>query len=290
MTRLISTLLLAIAATAGCDVNSAFKQTTEAQRLSGDLQAQLSKAGDASNRAVMAQTDDVAEALAREAEQAILAVESGSEALAPVLRRLGFAEELQMLDRFNQQFREYRELDRTILSLAVENTNVKAQQLSLGASQEAADAFRAALETFVAERPAARAADEWHVKALAATAVASVREIQVLQARHIPEPDEAAMTRLEARMAAEETAARNTLAMIGKLAGASSQTQLTNATDALNRLSALNSDIRALSRRNTNVRSLALSLGRKRVLTAACEATLRALNDSLLKRGPSETR
>lgn len=290
MTRWISVLLLAVAATAGCDANSAFRQTTEAQRLAGDLLAKFSRAGDASNRAVMAQTDEVSQVLAHEAAQATLAVQTDSEALAPRLRELGFGEEMQLLDRFNKQFEEYRELDRTILGLAVENTNVKAQQLSLGASQEAADAFRSALERHVAELPAGRAADEWHVKALAATAVASVREIQVLQARHIPEPDEAAMSRLEARMAEEETASRNAVAMIAKLPGASSRTHLTSAMDALNRLDALNSDIRTLSRRNTNVRSLALSLGQKRGLTAACDATLRALNDSLRKRGPSGTR
>jgi hypothetical protein len=45
-----------------------------------------------------------------------------------------------------------------------------------------------------------------------------------------------------------------------------------------------------LSRRNTNVRSLALSLGQKRMRTAACEDSLRELQDALAKRGFSATR
>jgi len=40
----------------------------------------------------------------------------------------------------------------------------------------------------------------------------------------------------------------------------------------------------------TNVRSLAPSLGQKRMLAAACEDSLRALQDALSKRGFSATR
>ena len=54
--------------------------------------------------------------------------------------------------------------------------------------------------------------------------------------------------------------------------------------------SELNAQLIALSRRNTNVRSLALSLGQKRMLTATCEDSLRALQDALGKRGFSATR
>ena len=47
----------------------------------------------------------------------------------------------------------------------------------------------------------------------------------------------------------------------------------------------LNLQIITLSRRNTNVRSLALSLDEKRKVTTACEDSLRALQAALAKRG-----
>jgi hypothetical protein len=46
----------------------------------------------------------------------------------------------------------------------------------------------------------------------------------------------------------------------------------------------------ALSRRNTNVRSLALALNQKGKVTGACEDSLHALRDALAKRGFTGTR
>jgi hypothetical protein len=117
-----------------------------------------------------------------------------------------------------------------------------------------------------------------------------VREIQVLQAPHIAEADDAAMTRMEKRMATSEAAARRALEKLASLAPRESRPQIIAATAALDRFTGLNAQIVALSRRNSNVRSLALSLGRKRTLTAACEDSLRALRDALAKRGFTATR
>ena len=47
----------------------------------------------------------------------------------------------------------------------------------------------------------------------------------------------------------------------------------------------LNAQIVDLSRRNTNVRSLMLTLNEKGKATSACEQSLRALQDALSKRG-----
>ena len=129
-----------------------------------------------------------------------------------------------------------------------------------------------------------RAAD-----ALAATAVAAVREIQVLQAPHIAEADDAAMTRLEQQMAAAEAEARRALAALPPPgAGAAAGPQVASAARRARPVHGRERrrDCQALSRRNSDsVRSLALSLGQKRLLTAQCEEVLLAL-----QRGVSEAR
>jgi hypothetical protein len=58
----------------------------------------------------------------------------------------------------------------------------------------------------------------------------------------------------------------------------------------LDRFSDLNKQIISLSRRNSNVRSLALSLGKKRMLTARCEESLHALQAALGRRAFTGTR
>jgi hypothetical protein len=280
-------VVAALAATAaGCarPPQTALVRLLEARRLSADLLVQFSAATDAANRAVMADTDDASMAFAREADGASAGIQYDSEALAPILRDLSFLEESRLLEEFGRQFTEYRGLDRSVLDLAVENTNVKAQRLSFGPAQNAVDGFRESLA------PLTAGDETGQVAALVATAMASVREIQVLQAPHIAESDDTAMSRLEQRMAAAQTATRNALASLGDLVAPASRPQLEAATAALDRFAALNTEIVALSRRNTNVRSLALTLGQKQALVAACEETLRSLQAALSKRGFAATR
>ena len=114
-------------------------------------------------------------------------------------------------------------------------------------------------------------------------AFAALLEIQVLQAPHIAEADDVAMTEMEAQMAASELEARRTLARLSPLLIAGAAKPLADASTALERFLTVNREIVALSRRNSNVRALALSLGRKRTVTAACEEQLRALDEALAR-------
>ena len=235
----------------------------------------------------MADTDEKSLVFAREAEQATQAVQKDIDTLGPILQELSYADETRLLETFVSRFAEYRALDRRILDLAVENSNLKAQRLSFGPAQEAADAFRDSVESVV---PSVAANETWHVQALVAAAVATVREIQVLQAPHIADADEAVMTRMEKRMATSETGARKALETLTRLVPPASRPRLAAASAALDRFMDLNGQIIALSRRNTNVRALALSLDQKRTITVTCEDSLRALHDALAKRGSTATR
>lgn len=282
-------LTIAAAAAAACGDGSklVLNQQAEAHRLAAHLHVQFSRAADASNRAVMADTDEASSAAAREAEQATKAVEQDTDALRRILDELGDRDEARELDAFKARFAQYRALDADILPLAVENTNIKAQRLSFGPAQDAVDAFRKSVEA--AGRLAAPK-NSAPVDALVARATASVLEVQVIQARHIAESDEAAMTRMESTMKASEAAARKALeALTGALPPAA-RPQLADAAAALDRLATTNAEIVALSRRNSNVRSLALSLGKKRTVTAECDESLQALEDALARHHFAATR
>jgi hypothetical protein len=281
-------LIAILLGAAGCNWNSAFERLQEARRLTAALLVQFLKTSDAGNRAVMADTDELSSAFAREATEATEAAQKDADLLALLLQGLGLVKEASLLDEFRTRFAEYRALDRRILELAVENTNLKAQRLSFTSAQQAADACRDALDAigrWEASRPAI-----WQIKALAAMAMASVREVQVLEAPHIAEPDDVVMTRLEKRMSSAEATARKSIEALAGLIQPASRPQLAAAATALSRFSEVNAQIIQLSRRNTNVRSLALSLNQKRKIAAACEANLRALQDALAQHGFRGTR
>jgi hypothetical protein len=281
--------VLAVAATAAACVNGAkpvLLQQAEAHRLASHLHVEFTRGADASNRAVMADTDEASTAAAHEAEQATKSVQQDVDSLRRVLEDLGDRHEADQLNSFRARFDEYRKLDETILPLAVENTNIKAQRLSFGAGQDAVNAFRQAIDTAV--RSAAAKNDR--ATLLAAQAVAALLEVQVMQARHIAESDEAAMTRLETSMSASIAAARKALDGLKGLLPAAGATELAAAAAALDRFTSVNGEIIKLSRRNSNERSLALSLGKQRSVTAQCEDILQQLEDTLAQHHFSATR
>ena len=280
---------IAVAAGIGCrnPPLTTLERLVDACRLAADMSVQFTKSVDAGNRAVMADTDETSTAFAGEANAAAEAVTASAGALAPILQGIGYAEEGRLLEEFNQRFADYRTLDGKILQLAVENTNLKALRLSFGPAQQEADRFGEALNAAVRGVGRARAP---RAETLAALAMLSVREIQVLEGPHIAESDEANMATLEKKAADLEAAARRDLAAIGALVPPKAKTQLAEASAALDRFAAVNAEIVTLSRRNSNVRSVALSLGEKRTLTAACEDSVRALQDALATRGFTGTK
>ena len=122
------------------------------------------------------------------------------------------------------------------------------------------------------------------MKALAASAVASVREIQAIQAPHIADPDDAAMDAMESAWPPPKPEqGRRSTTSTSRVVDA--RPQLARARAAFDRFIALDGELVTLSRRNTNVRSLALSLNEKQKLVAPCEDSLRALRDALAERG-----
>src|SRR6476660_1430161 len=92
-----SVIALILTATAGCikAPETALERLVESRRLASALLVQFTKAADASNRAVMADTDEASIAFAREAEQVTEAVEQDAATLTPILSGLGYSNETQ---------------------------------------------------------------------------------------------------------------------------------------------------------------------------------------------------
>lgn len=282
--------MLAVVALAGACrrvPDATFAQANEARQRAADLRVELAKAVGASDRAVMADTDEASIAFAREADRAKAAVQADAAALAPLLQSLEYRNEAKYLSDFQAHFEEYSKVDRGVLALAVENTNLKAQRLSFGPVRQAADALSVALKASI---KTVATKDRCRAEGLVADTLLAVREIQVLQAPHIAEPDDATMSRLEKQMTELEASARRALATLTGIVGGGGQLEMTQARGALDNFSAMSRQLVALSRRNTNVRSLEMSLHQKPALAAACDASLSSLTDALAKEGSSATK
>jgi len=258
----------------------------EARRLASELHVAFTKASEASSRAVMASSDDASAAAADEAKRARQDAEHSLGALQPVLESLGYQADVRYIGEFKPRFEEYRRLDDEILTLAVENSNIKAQRIAFGPARKAAEEFKTALEASV--RGVAK--DRCRAELLAARAYGALLQIQALQAPHIAETEDSVMTRIESDMRAADAVARKALEELKGGAGTPAGPQLGAAAAALDSFIARNQEIVVLSRRNSNVRSLALSLGRKRTITAQCEDQLRALEQALAEHAFNATR
>ncbi len=283
----VSAVAVCASAAACTNPQTVLTQLMDARRLASELHVHFTQAADAANRAVMADTDDTSASAADEARRARQVVEGNVQALRAILESLRYREDLRHLDGFAARFDEYRRLDDEILPLAVENTNLKAQRLSFGPAREAASAFQTSVAAAV---QAGGTKDTCCTQLLGDRARMALLEIQVAYAPHIAEAEDSAMTQLEGQMTASAVLARKALDELRSTLSSEAAPQLSAAAAALDRFMSIHKEIITLSRRNSDVRSLALSLGRKRTVTAECEAQLQALEQALAKHEFTATR
>jgi len=271
-------VLLPFTFAAGCrGATPALVELDRARHLAAEMRIQFNKASDAADRAVMADTDETSVGFASEATSAKDVVKQDAVALEQALHQLGYENESALINGFNGQFAQYQVVLHQILELAVENTNLKAQRLSFGPAREAADALRNAL---VSLGSSVGAKDACRAEHLIAEASLAVREIQVLQAPHIAEANDPAMTQMEREMDDRRASASAALDALGRIVPANTPA-LGDARAALDRFEKVSADVVKLSRRNTNVRSLDLALRQVPTVTAACDDQLRKLQEAL---------
>lgn len=256
-------------------VLSVLKEQDAKEHLVADMLVNLQASSEAEKSAVMAETDEASQTYATEAQQKAAAVEESRRELSGLLERSDQAEEQKLLDDFDAAWTAYQELDREILALAVENTNLKAVKLSLGPAADALARFDAALQQIAAA--AGTTPDGVEASKAAFQAVVAAHKIHTLEGPHIAESSDEEMDRIEAEMSDLDKQVTGALETLSKLPNSEQQTELTQAQTAYQEFQKIQTQILELSRRNSNVRSLTLSLGKKRLATASCTETLNAL-------------
>jgi dGTP triphosphohydrolase len=108
--------------------------------------------------------------------------------------------------------------------------------------------------------------------------------IYTLQAPHINEARDAKMDEIESVMNTREKAVRSALADLSQLVDGRGRTFLDTASSAFEEFMKVNAEVVRLSRINSNIKSLELSLGRKRNVATQCEETLNAIQNVIRDR------
>jgi hypothetical protein len=249
--------------------------------LVGRMRLALASASEAEKSAVLATTDQDSQTFADQARAATTEVQEESRELEDLLKTGGTSGERDLLAQFSQNFAEFQRIDKDLLNLAVKNTNLKAYDLAFGPAADALREMSEALSRLVAANSASPASSQ--VMRLADDAQIAALRLQTLLPPHIAEESDRRMDELEASMAKDDEQVRKDLAGLAALPDLGGVSDRASAAASYDRFSTIKAQILALSRENTNVRSLAISLNQKRKVMLLCQETLNALQLAILE-------
>ena len=239
------------------------------------IQAELAGSAEAEKSAVLAITDAESVSFAEQSRAAGRAVALDRGELEALLASGGTPAEKELLAGFTRAYAELGKVDEEVLALAVKNTNLKAYDLAFGPAAAAVAAFDEALSRVGGKAPGSVGP--------AAEARLAVLRVQALLAPHIAEESDARMDQLEAAMAAQEAKVTSALDGLARVPRFKADADLAAAVASYATFRELKVKILALSRENTNVRSLALSLNQKRKALVVCTDALGALRQAILE-------
>jgi uncharacterized protein YukE len=258
-------------------LRTTLEKTAQKTQLVQTMRSELLASAEAEKSAVMADTDEASNAFAVESVQASQSVEKARIELDALTRES--SREAKLLTDFSACWGKLREVDKEVLSLAVQNTNLKALQLSLGPAAADIRSITESLNQLMDSAASSPHAAE--IIRLASNALTGALNIYALQAPHIAETTDAEMERMEASMKQYDGQVRDALNRLDALVGDPNNPLIGEARKSYQDFQAVNAQIIDLSRQNSNIRSLAVSLGQKRNIMAQCLERLDALHDAV---------
>ena len=246
------------------------------------MQLGLASASEAEKSAVLAITDETSKTYADQSRAASAGIERDQKALGALIEDSGTSHEKELLDQFSKAFLNSQRVDKEVLDLAVRNTNLKAWSLLFGVAASTLAEMDTALAQVIATASGTPTA--MRVIPMAFGARIGALRLQTMLAPHIAEESDAKMDQMEAAMAKEEAEIRNDLdGLATSLAKRTGSDDAETAKAQFARYETFKAKILSLSRENTNVRSLELSLNQKRNAMALCLETLGTLKEAILE-------
>jgi Four helix bundle sensory module for signal transduction len=242
-----------------------------------EIHINMLKSVEMEKSAVMALTDQESRAYANQSQAASATVDQNLKALRAMVDAM--PAEKKLLDEFATCWTEMGKIDQVILPLAVENTNLKAAALSREQGGQSMQRFEEALDAV--RTSSVGSPSESRITALNARAMVAALKIYSLHGPHIFEPDNGKMDQIEERVKKEERVVMQSLVALETLLDKEHTDVVVQAKTAFAEFLAVTNQVVQLSRLNSNIKSLELSLGRKRTVVAQCDDALAALQESV---------
>ncbi|MDD5580310.1 MAG: MCP four helix bundle domain-containing protein [Methylobacter sp.] len=229
--------------------------------------------------AVLAITDEASEDFAAQARKAADGVENNRKEIEAIIHQEKLPREIEMMNEFNACWSQFRQLDETILDLATQNTNLKAQKISATQCAREMKRFEQSLNRIILRN----SRNSQHNKAviLSYEALTAALNIFVLHKPHIEAADDQRMDKIEQRISSYDTSAKKALKSLRSIAGSGDYEDVKNAETAYEQFMNLNNEVLRLSRMNTNIKSAELSLGKKKLISSECQEILALLHETV---------
>jgi hypothetical protein len=274
---LVATALITIFATLYIQNASFLNEASPMQKLAllADMRVNLVRSVEKEKSAVMALNDENSAGFAEQSKAAARAVTRDLKTLETIASKSGTDKEKELVGKFSKSWQEVQLIDTDLLESAMQNTNVKAVSLSNTIGTELLHKIDDNLARLTAKvTPAAR---KTPMEIIAVNTGLTVRNIALFQSRHIDAATDADKNKLEASIRAEQEKVNAALKTLDKMTARKSRVYIREAMTDFSEFMRVNDEIVRLSRLNTNRKTAALSLGKKRMAEAECDRTLEAL-------------
>jgi hypothetical protein len=259
--------------------NSPYETTLEKKRILSQLRIDLLKSVEMEKNAVMALSDQESIDFANQSRAASATVGQNLNTLRSLVAAVSSQDEQKLMNEFTTCWAEFGKLDQQILELAVENTNLKAAALSRGKGAVTMGKFEQALENLL--QLSSGTQDESRIAGPVSRALIAGLKMYNLHSTHIAEAIDEKMDQIEAQMKAEENKVADSFAALSGIVGPESLEAVAQAKTAFAEFMAVTAEVMQLSRKNSNVKSMELSFGKKRRIAAQCDAVLAAFQETV---------
>jgi hypothetical protein len=265
-----------------------YEATVRENEILSTMRLNLLRAAEAEKSAVLAVTDVESQRFADQARVAALQVDKAGRELDPLIARDKSRRETARMGEFRRCWTESEKLDRLILDLAVQNTNLHATNLALTKGARALSDLEQNLTGLI--DPNTPQGENVRIVRLAYQAIVAGLKIHDLYTPHIEAETGVQMDKIEKEIKANEEVLTNSLNGLGRSIQGAGMEAVKKATADYSELARITQEIVDLSRRNTNIKSLKLSLGKKRLLTAQCDEILSGFQELIRRKGSKATR